>query len=292
LAAKATSVGIHLFLILVLVTPYVMAAVMTYRPKVGIAGTPLSELSWPYEAVAFVATDGTKLSGWWIPAKGAERTVLLCHGLGANKLNQLHMARRLHEAGYNVLTFDFRAHGESGGQFSSFGDRERRDVLGAVRYLKAARPDAARQIVAVGASLGAAAMIAAAAEGADVDALVIYATYADLGDLAKDVCDRRFPWPVNYVGRYLAVPLASAHAGTNLEAFAPVGMMGRIAPRPVMIVHGKRDEIIPVENGRRLFEAARGPKELILLEGGHNDIIDDEPTARSVVKFLDDQLGK
>jgi hypothetical protein len=121
--AKAASFGIHLFLILVLVIPYVMAAVMTYRPKVGIAGTPMKELSWPYEEVYFAATDGTKLSGWWIPAKGAERTVLLCHGLGANKLNQLHMARRLHEAGYNVLTFDFRAHGESGGQFSSFGDR-------------------------------------------------------------------------------------------------------------------------------------------------------------------------
>lgn len=291
---RAVSAAAHGILILLVAIPYVMSAVMTYRPKVGIVGDPMTELSWGYEAVTFPATDGVKLSGWWIPGTNG-RTVLVCHGLGANKLNQLHVARRLHAAGYGVLTFDFRAHGGSGGQFTTFGDHERRDVLGAVRYLKAHRPEASRQIVAVGASLGAAAMIAAVAEptlGGRIDALVVYATYADLGALAKDVCDRRFPWPLNYVARYGAVPLASAHAGADLQAFAPARLIGRVAPRPVLIVHGKGDEIIPFANARALFDAAGGPKELIALEGGHNDIIEDEPTARRVVEFLDGHLPR
>jgi fermentation-respiration switch protein FrsA (DUF1100 family) len=289
---RAVSAGVHGILIVVLAIPYVMSAVMTYRPKVGIVGDPASELSWAFEAVTFPATDGVKLSGWWIPGSNG-RAVLVCHGLGANKLNQLHVARRLHARGYGVLTFDFRAHGGSGGQFTTFGDHERRDVLGAVRYLKTHKPEASRRIVAVGASLGAAAMIAAAADpkvGSQIDALVVYATYADLGELAREVCDGRFPWPLNYVARYGAVPLASAHAGVDLQVFAPARLIGRVAPRPVLIVHGKQDEIIPFEQGRALFDAAGEPRELIPLEGGHNDIIEDEGTARRVVEFLDHQL--
>src|SRR5439155_25632311 len=146
--------------------PYVLATVMTYRPKVAPSENPQSMLHWQYEPVTFRATDGTRLSGWWIPAAGGEsaRTVVFCHGLSATKATQLSLTRQLVPGGYNVLAFDFRAHGESGGQLTTFGDLERRDVLGAVRWLRADHPDACRRLVGLGTSTGGAALIAAAAE--------------------------------------------------------------------------------------------------------------------------------
>jgi fermentation-respiration switch protein FrsA (DUF1100 family) len=282
--------------------PYGMAAVMTYRPKIAIAGDPRTELGWGFEDVSFKTADGVKISAWWIPceatgaAVGSGRTVLVCHGLGANKLNQLHVARRFRRMGYNVLTFDFRAHGASGGQFSSFGDLERRDVLAAVRWLKTNRPREARRIVGVGASLGAAALIAAASqegsnEAGEIDAIVVYATYADFGRLTAEVADARFPWPANWLARWGGVPLASVHAGADLGGFAPVRMVGRVAPRPVMIVHGRGDELIPIGHGRALFEAAGGVKRFLEVEGDHNAIIDDEGAARAVAEFVEGALG-
>ena len=287
--------------------PYGMAAIMTYRPKVGIVGSPLSEYGWRYQIVKFRSLDGVELSGWWIPALAATandekragnagRTVLVCHGLGANKLNQLQMARVFYERGYNVLAFDFRAHGESGGQFTSYGDLERRDVLGAVRWLKATHADRSAKVVGVGASLGGAALLAGATQRDSVyaraiDGVILYGTYGDLGTLTGEVA-ARFVWPVNWLARYVAVPLASVHAGTNLQAFAPVAGAGEVSPRALVVVHGRRDEMIPVHQGEDLFRAAREPKKLILLDADHNSLIEDDATARRAVDFVEANLGR
>ena len=123
--------------------PYVMAIGMVYRPKVVGSDEMLRKRGYPFEHVTFASTDGVPLDAWWIPAAPCtakpgtpeagdwgKRTVVLCHGLGANKANQLDVAINLPARGYNLLTFDFRAHGASGGQISSFGDLERRRRAG------------------------------------------------------------------------------------------------------------------------------------------------------------------
>jgi len=285
--------------------PYIMAAAMAYRPKVGLASDPLQQMGWRFDSFHFPATDGTKISAWYIPAPPmpaglspeasrdwARRTVLVCHGLGANKLNQLHMGRAFHARGWNLLAIDFRAHGGSAGQFSSFGDHERRDVFGAVRWLKSHHPGNARQIVGVGASLGAAALIAAAGEtdspdGRAISGLLIYATYADLGELANTITRDRLPWGFGLLARFVAIPLASLHAGSNLTAFCPRESLSRLGDRPILIIHGTRDEIIPVPHAQSLFRAATGPKRLILLDSDHNGIIENEAAAQEGAAFFD-----
>src|SRR5690606_33927310 len=138
------------------------------------------------------------------------RTLLICHGLAANKSNHLVLGEYGLPNGYNVFIFDFRAHGQSGGQLTTFGDRERQDVLGAVRWLRSNQAEGSQRIFGIGASMGAAALIAAAAdespEGQAIDAVVVYGTYGDLGLLGKTVANGYFQWPLNWLVQYLAVP--------------------------------------------------------------------------------------
>ncbi|MCC6239188.1 MAG: alpha/beta hydrolase [Phycisphaerales bacterium] len=277
--------------------PYVMAAVMTYRLRVD----PVNALARPFEQITFVASDQTQLSGWWIPADPAppdapadwgQRTLLLCHGLGANKSTQLSLGQWGLAAGYNLLSFDFRAHGQSQGQLATFGELERLDVLAAVGWLQQNRPGQSRKIFGVGASMGAAALLAAAADpspqGQAIDAVVLYASYADFNSLAKTVADRQFIWPLNLLVRYLAVPMAEAQTGQRLTQFSPQRLIADIWPRPVMIIHGMNDEIIPYEQGEQLAEHAAQPFLFLPVpRKDHNQVIDDPATTRMVHYFLE-----
>ncbi|MGH7215310.1 MAG: alpha/beta hydrolase, partial [Tepidisphaeraceae bacterium] len=194
--------------------------------------------------------------------------------------------------GYNAFVFDFRAHGDSAGHLTSFGDLERRDVLGAVRWVRDHRPLMARRIVGVGASMGAAALIAAAAdEGEDgraIDAVAVYGTYDRVGSLARSVTDQYFLPPLNWLAVNIGLPLASVQVGTNLNAFSPAALAPRLWPRPILIVHGEQDEIIDVAHGQSLFEAATLPKSRFWIErGSHNSVVNDDNAALAVRRFFD-----
>jgi alpha-beta hydrolase superfamily lysophospholipase len=284
--AAAASVRVAVLFLVGL--PYEMAVAMVYRPRVH-GQDPMQQLGRHFEDVTFSDDHGRRLSGWWIDVGGKD-TVLLCHGLGASKSNALPMAEHLLRGGYNVFAFDFRAHGDSAGQVTTFGDEERRDVLAAVAWVKRERSDKARHVFGVGASMGAAALVTAACDGSPqgraIEAVAVYGTYDDLGALTRTVCDRQFPPPLNWLGRYISVPLASLHAGSNLHGFAPADRLDRLPPRPILVIHGRSDEIIAFEHGRRLYERAREPKQSLWLDGDHNSVLNDADAARAVREFF------
>jgi uncharacterized protein len=303
LIARAVLAGVLRVLILAGVgLPYVMASVLTYRPKVRPADDPTAQLGLPFEQVTFDATDGTRIVGWFIPASPrtardepwdgwGKQTAIVAHGLAASKSNQLVLARLLPEHGFNVLIFDFRAHGESGGQLTTFGDRERRDVLGAVRWLRANRAAGATRIVGVGASMGAAALIAAAADDSDegraIEAIAAYGTYDHLGGLTRSVTTDYFFEPLRTLLVYVGLPLASVQTGANLSAFEPAALANDLWPRPLLVIHGRKDEIIRFDHGQALYDRAPEPKGYYWLpEGTHNDIVTNETAARVVAAFL------
>jgi fermentation-respiration switch protein FrsA (DUF1100 family) len=236
----------------------------TDEPPEGLA----EEVSFPS------AADSIRLSGWFFRAAGARPqtprpVIILCHGIWTGRRECLPLALRFQAAGYHVLTFDFRAHGSSGGRFTSVGHHETNDVLGAIEFLKE-RPevDSAR-IGVVGFSMGAAAAIQAAARTADVAALVADSAYATFLDAA------RYSFRlVTRVPQFAFAPMAMRWAKwlVNVDAsqLRPVDVIGRIAPRPVLIAHGGLDEIVPVQHAHSLFKAAGEPKELWIEPESHH----------------------
>src|SRR5512146_206224 len=131
-----------------------------------------------FEPVLFPSADGLQLSGWFFPAGHPGPGVVICHGFQTGRREGLSLALSLRERGHNVLVFDFRAHGESEGRWSSCGLLETRDLEGAVRYLQA-RPEAkGRPVGVLGFSMGAAVSIMTAARMPEIAAVVADSPFA------------------------------------------------------------------------------------------------------------------
>ena len=146
-------------------------------PCAGAIDQTPAEFGLAYEDVRFRADDGVALDGWWIPAEPDEGTILLLHGYAKTRLEVLPHAEYLHEAGYNVLLFDWRAHGRSEGAFTSLGYHERRDLRGAVDEALR-RSDA--PLGALGYSMGAATAILGGADDLRIAAVVVDSPFATI----------------------------------------------------------------------------------------------------------------
>ncbi|MDQ3811276.1 MAG: alpha/beta hydrolase [Chloroflexota bacterium] len=221
-----------------------------------------------FEEVTFAsAGDNLRISGWFFSSGTPNGpSIVLCHGVWTGRRECLPLALRFLAAGYNVLCFDFRAHGLSGGRYTSVGHHETNDVIGAVEYLSQ-RPDLdPGRIGVIGFSMGAAATIQAAARCDKIAAVVADSAYADFIDAAR--------YSFHLVGRlphYPFAPIAMRWAKwiVNVDAsqMRPIDLIGRIGPRPVLIAHGELDEIVPVRHAYTLFKAAEEPKELWIMPG-------------------------
>ena len=269
---SATALLLRMAILVAIGLPYLMAIGLIYRPRGVSSELPpytLGEVD--YEQVAFQSTDGLTLAGWWIPTRPpadastaepdwGKKTVVLCHGLGHTKGSQLGLVRDLSPNGYNVLAFDFRAHGESDGQLTSFGDRERFDVLGAVRWARATHAAEANRIVGLGIGTGGAALLAAAADDSDLgrqlDAVAVIGVFDRFDRFAGDITDTYTSVSVGWLIRNVGLPIASWHAGADLATFAPVDMVDRIAPRPLLVIQARADPLVAFAAGANLYERA------------------------------------
>jgi fermentation-respiration switch protein FrsA (DUF1100 family) len=232
----------------------------TDEPPVGLA----EEVSFPSVG------DAIRLSGWFLPAPTSPApTVILCHGIWTGRRECLPLGLLFRAAGYNVLTFDFRAHGSSDGRFTSVGLHETDDVLGAVAYVKD-RPEVdPRRIGVIGFSMGAAATLQAAARSQDIAVVVAdsaYATFLDAAKYSFRVITRVPHFPV----ASMAMRWAKWLVNVDANQLRPIDVIGQIAPRPVMIAHGELDEIVPVRHAHQLFKAAGEPKELWIDPTAHH----------------------
>lgn len=261
---------------------------LTRRHRPAEIHTP-AEYGLGFEEVSLLTADGLTLCSWWIPAPDSERAVVILHGHGGSMDGDVHRAPILYRAGYGVLLLDFRAHGRSPGRLATFGYLERRDVQAAVEFLKGR---GIRHIGLLGFSYGGIASMLAAPLCPDVGAVVTDGGPARLRSaIIGRGAELGVPGWLSAFLAWLTVAVTSARLGANLFRYEPVRWVGRIAPRPILFIHGDLDPYC--FDFDDLFAAAREPKEVWRLpDVGHTKASEVYPEEfyRRVVGFFDRYL--
>ncbi|MGI8968447.1 MAG: alpha/beta hydrolase [Chloroflexota bacterium] len=220
------------------------------------------ELAVPHEDVSFTADDGVTLRGWFMRCPGARTCVIGCAGHRGAKHELLGIGSGLWRAGNHVLLFDFRGSGESEIVPSSLAYHEVLDARAAVRWTQSELNDV--EIGIIGYSMGAAVALLVAAEDPTIRAVVADSSFSTMRDVIIHAYRRHHvPGPALAV---LTDWWQRLRYGYSFADVRPLDAIGRIAPRPVLLIHGDRDAIVPLVEARQLYAAAGQPKELWIVE--------------------------
>jgi pimeloyl-ACP methyl ester carboxylesterase len=213
----------------------------------------------PAESFVVRTSDGVDLAGTRLGA--AEPAVVLCHGFSGwhTKARSARLAETL-SRWFTVYAFDFRGHGASGGE-TTFGAQEIHDVQA---VLGKAREEGHERVAAIGSSMGAVAAIRHAALMGGVDAVVAISAPARWdGHDSHGV--RRMAWvAATRRGRQVARAFGVRVAERIDRPETPEDVIGKIAPVPVLLVHGRDDHYFDEEEAWRLYRRAGEPKRLWL----------------------------
>jgi len=255
-------------------------------------------------------------------AKGARAAILSCHGFGGSSRGAGHpqLARALERAGYAVLRFDFRGCGESGGERGRIiCEEEVEDVRNAVTFLQSRPAVDADRVGLIGTSLGGAVVIYAAAVDARIKVCAATGAVANGGRLFKI----QYPDEANYraflarlddakrqrkttgrsvmIDRYDIVNIPEnrragmppgaimsfpAETAISMLEFSPDEVVGRICPRPLLLIHPRDDDVVPKSESEYLASRAGQPCELHILESSEHFGSDNPQLKRIVIDWL------
>ena len=215
-----------------------------------------------YDSISFRDINNeVTLKGWFFISPESNKTIILAHGYGSNRLpfgeDTIGLIKSFLNEGYNLMTFDFRNSGESEGDVTSVGYFEKSDLLGAIEYAKKRGSD---EIVLLGFSMGASTAILAAAESQDVDAVIADSPFSDL----TSYLDENLSVWSNLPSFFNKTTLFTMKllTGVDTKDVSPVNEIGKIYPRPVLLIHSTDDELIPVKHSYILKEASGDNVEL------------------------------
>jgi uncharacterized protein len=225
---------------------------LLFFPTRKILATP-AQAGLAFEDLAIATGDGEQLHGWWVPARAgsAGAHVLLCHGNAGNVGDRVMHAALLSAAGLDVLLFDYRGFGRSTGRPSELGTyRDAHAARSELLARPAVDPD---RVIYLGESIGGAVALELALEHPPAG-LVLMSAFTSVRDMAR----RHYPF----------VPAAVVP-----DAYPSLRRVRELRA-PLLVIHGDRDEIVPLMHAEELFEAAPDPKRLRIIEGvGHNDLV-------------------
>ncbi len=243
---------------------------LIYVPDRGLAATPRTE-GIAYEDVWFPSGDGVRLHGWLVPAPDARLTLLWFHGNAGNIGHRVENIKFLHHLlRLNIFIFDYRGYGRSAGGHSDLSEEATyRDADGALAYVRGRRDLGHTRLVYFGRSLGAAIAVEIARRHPPTG-LILETPFTSIQDMA------RVAVPFLPVGGLLR---------TKYDSLAKI----REIRAPLLLLHGDRDDVVPYEQGRRLFEAANEPKTFYTIWGArHNDtyIVGGKPYFDAWARFL------
>ena len=225
------------------------------------------------EAVTFSTADGLRLQGWFVPSwqSPPRYTVLVFNGNAGNRAYRSGLADVLRKHGLAVFLFDYRGFGGSSGTPTEAGLAS--DSRAAREYLLG-RPDVQpSRIIYFGESLGSAVAVELAAAHAPA-ALILRSPFASMTELGQ----LHYPFlPVRLLLR---------------DRFPSVERIGRVRS-PLLVIAGSRDGIVPIEQSRRLYDAATASKTFLMIPNAdHNDeeLLVGEAMIVGIIRFVE-QLG-
>jgi uncharacterized protein len=252
---------------------------MTYHPLPYIPGpawTPPAN----GENVWFSANDGERVQrvhGWFVRSQSQPpiATVLYCHGNGGNLTYVAWVAEKLSKNNLDVLIFDYRGYGRSDGKITDEWGLYA-DTDAAYDYLMRDRNVKPEKLVLYGESLGTTAAIDTASRRA-CGALIVesgLSSASDMGAKAVPFLPRWLHWLAK--NRF-----ESERKIANVKC-------------PVLVTHGTVDNVIPVEQGRKLFEAAHEPKRLKIVEGGDHNLFGNggREYLEQIIEFIREATAK
>ena len=281
-----------------LVVLYLLASVVGAR--VAVAGSraalavPPSSIGRSYSDVTFPSRlDDVALSGWlFTAARPTGRSVILVHGWQGNRedVDFVPLTRELLARGYAVLLFDLRGSGSSGGDTQTFAHDEPRDVLGAYDFLRS-RGYSPHLMTILGNSMGAATVLEAAPQLADVAALVSDSAFADLGDALQGGLTR-----FTHLPGVLALPaMQAARLYDVLPTLSPAEVVRSLPSRAFLFLHARGDRLLPVSNAITLRAAsADADSRLVVIDGtDHLDTYTHDPQGYvlDLLAFIDQQIA-
>lgn len=278
-------------------TAFFVASIITMPARRAPAGDPQSNVGLAYQDITFPARqDHIPISAWFIPHAESNRAIILVHGSNQNRSGLFHtstlsLTKGLSDQGFNILMLDLRGHGLSGDSRYTYGIRERRDILGAVDWLRQEHGFEEGTIGVLGLSLGAVSTIGAAAEEPAIGAIVADSGFAEF----KTLLENSFTDQSKLPNFFLPAASIAVHVlvGEDVIKFRPVDEIKHIAPRPVFIIHSQGDTLIPVDHAYHLKEALPSAELWVIDSKGHTNTYthDKEQYLARVSAFFDASLG-
>lgn len=225
----------------------------------------------PGETVTITSMDNVRCSGVYYENADSHNWVLALHGYRCTHLNELRLAQPYYDRGYQVVTPDLRACGETEGKYLGMGWLDRRDVLSWIDWI--IQQDPAAQIVIHGVSMGAATtMMVSGEETPDqVVAFVEDCGYTSVWDIFSSELKLRFGMP-EFPLLYTANLISMAKAGYSFTQASALEQVKK-CQKPMLFIHGTADDFIPYEMMDILYQAKPGDnKAQITAPGaGHGD---------------------
>ncbi len=232
-----------------------------YYPSKNIFSTP-DQYYLSYENVEFESSDGTLLTGWFIPAinpNHAKGTVIQFHGNAENMTSHYRSLVWLPYHQYNLFTFDYRGYGQSAGEPDHHGPIH--DSIAAIKYVRQRKDVDSNKLILLGQSIGGALAIAAAANTTKdgIQAIVIESAFSSYRRITRDkLGEVTMTWPLQW-------PLSLIFIR---DLYSPEDLVEQLAPIPTLFIHGTNDVIVPYYHGEILYQAAKSPKFFWTIEGG------------------------
>lgn len=198
-------------------------------------------------------SDGVTLRGWYLPTDARRNLIVLVHGMWSSWIEMAALGRDLHARGHDVLLFDLRGHGQSDSSRLSLGRRERADLRAVLRW--AEEEGFSRDRIGwLGYSMGASTLLLEAAQNPEIQVVVMDSPYGDLPELLKTQLSKHSRLP----SWFNPGILAAAHwcFGVRTDDLVPIRAARSWGDRPLLLIHGESDSIVPVRQAYQIAQAA------------------------------------